>query len=163
KNLISSHTRLIVITSPHNPSGVVVEQAAFNEIAELSASIGASVLVDEVYRDILFEDAPPSACHLGPQFIATNSLTKSYALSGLRCGWILCEPGLAEKMRRLNDLFGAVGSMPSDALSLTAFRQLGSLLSRTRSLIEPSGKLVHKFLLEHDDWLECVLPPRSMI
>ncbi len=161
--LISRRTRLVVLTSPHNPSGVAVEPSALEQISELAASAGARVLVDEVYRDILFEDAPPSAVHLGPHFIATSSLTKSYGLSGLRCGWILCDPELAERMRRMNDLFGAVGSVPSDTLSVAAFRQLDLLLARTRSLIEPNTKLVHQFLREHEDMLECVVPPRSMI
>ncbi|MGH9842274.1 MAG: aminotransferase class I/II-fold pyridoxal phosphate-dependent enzyme [Blastocatellia bacterium] len=163
KRLVSPHTRLIVLTSPHNPSGVAVEPSALEQIAELAASAGARVLVDEVYRDILFEDAPPSTVHLGPHFIATSSLTKSYGLNGLRCGWILCDPEMAERMRRMNDLFGSVGSVPSDTLSVAAFRQLDRLLARTRSLIEPNTTLVHRFLGEHEDLLDCVVPPRSTI
>lgn len=163
KRLITPRTRLIVITSPHNPSGVAVDQTTIRQIGELALEAGARVLVDEVYRDILFEDAPPVAATLGPQFITTSSLTKSYGLSGLRCGWILCEPKLAERMRRLDDLFGAVGSMPSDTLSVAAFRNLSLLEARTRAMIEPSTELVHQFLRENEDVLECVVPPRSMI
>jgi aspartate/methionine/tyrosine aminotransferase len=161
--LITPRTRLIVITSPHNPSGITVDQATLGRIGELARDVGARVLVDEVYRDILFEDAPPVAASLGSQFITTGSLTKSYGLNGLRCGWILCEPELAERMRRLNDLFGVVGSMPSDALSVVAFRNLHLLEARTRAMIEPNTALVHEFLREHEDVLDCVVPPRSMI
>lgn len=162
QTLITPRTRLIVITSPHNPSGVAVERGTFKQIGELAAAVGARVLVDEVYRDILFEDAAPVVAKLGEQFITTSSLTKSYGLSGLRCGWILCAPELAEKMRRLNDLFGAVGSVPSDTLSVAAFRQLEKLEARTRAMMEPNTKLVHRFLREHEDLLDCVLPKRSM-
>ncbi|MGH9832906.1 MAG: aminotransferase class I/II-fold pyridoxal phosphate-dependent enzyme, partial [Blastocatellia bacterium] len=163
KRLVTPRTRLIVITSPHNPSGVAVDQAALKQIGELAREAGALALVDEVYRDILFEDALPVAARLGSQFITTSSLTKSYGLNGLRCGWILCEPELAERMRRLNDLFGSVGSMPSDALSVAAFRHLDKLEARTRAMIEPNAELVHRFLREHEDVLDCVVPPRSMI
>jgi len=163
KRLVTPRTKLIVVTSPHNPSGVMVDQATLKPIGELARDVGARVLVDEVYRDILFEDAPPVAASLGPQFITTSSLTKSYGLNGLRCGWILCEPELAERMRRLNDLFGAVGSMPSDALSVVAFRNLPLLEARTRSMIEPNMELIRRFLREHEDTLDCVVPPRSMI
>jgi len=163
RGLITPRTRLIVVTSPHNPSGVTVDQATLRRIGELAGAAGARVLVDEVYRDILFEDAPPVAASLGSQFITTSSLTKSYGLSGLRCGWILCEPELAGRMRRLNDLFGVVGSMPGDALSVTAFRNLSLLEARTRALIEPNTALVHEFLRGHEDLLDCVVPPRSMI
>lgn len=162
RQLLTPRTRLIVITSPHNPSGVAVERATLRAIGELAAAAGARVLVDEVYRDILFEDAEPVLASLGPQFITTSSLTKSYGLSGLRCGWILCEPALAERMRRLNDIFGSVGSMPSDALAVAAFRQLPLLEARTRSLMEPNQKLVREFLAAHTDQLECVIPAHSM-
>ncbi|MDX2040023.1 MAG: pyridoxal phosphate-dependent aminotransferase [Acidobacteriota bacterium] len=163
RRLTTSKTKLIVITSPHNPSGVAVSNEAMKQIGQLANSVGARVLVDEVYRDILFEDAEACVATLGDQFLTTSSLTKSYGLSGLRCGWILCEPELAEKMRRMNDLFGAVGSVPSDTLSVAAFRQLDRLVARTRAMIEPSIKMVHSFLREHEDLLECVVPQRSMI
>lgn len=162
KRLLTPRTRLLALTSPHNPSGVVVEQTTLEQLGELAATVGARVLVDEVYRDILFEHAPPVAARQGGQFITTNSLTKSYGLSGLRCGWILCAPELAEKMRRLNDLFGAVGSMPSDALSVAAFRHLPLLEARTRSLLEPNQELVREFLQAHTDELDCVVPAASM-
>jgi len=159
---ISRRTKLLVLTSPHNPSGVVAEPAVLSEVADLAAGVGARVLLDEVYRDILFEDAPPSGLHLGPQFIATNSLTKSYGLSGLRGGWALCDAELAERMRRMNDLMGAVGPMPTEALSLQAFRNLSHLESRSRALIEPNARLVHDFLRSHAAAIECVIPPRSL-
>lgn len=163
QRLISPRTKLIVITSPHNPSGVAINNFALKQIGELAEAAGARVLVDEVYRDILFEEAEACAATLSDQFLTTSSLTKSYGLSGLRCGWILCAPELAERMRRLNDLFGAVGSVPSDILSVAAFRQLDRLEARTRAMIESNTKLVHGFLREHQDLLECVVPSRSMI
>lgn len=160
--LLTARTRLIVLTSPHNPSGEAVRPQILREIGEMAERVGALVLVDEVYRDILFEDAPPSAVHLAPNFIATSSLTKSYGLSGLRCGWILCAPALAERMRRLNDLFGAVGSMPSDRLALAAFRQLSRLEARTRAIIEPNQRLIRDFVVAHAAQIECHVPARSM-
>lgn len=163
KSAISSRTKLIVLSNPHNPSGINLNAETLSQIGDLAASVGAFVLVDEVYRDILFEDAEPVAAHLGDHFITTSSLTKAYGLSGLRCGWILCEPALAQRMIRMNDLFGAVGSMPSDALALAAFRQLDLLLERTRGIIEPNQFLIRNFLAAHIEFLEYVLPKHSMI
>jgi len=160
--LLSPRTKLIVLTSPHNPSGVVVEPQALAALAGLAEEAGAVLLVDEVYRDILFEEAPPTAVHLGPACVATSSLTKSYGLSGLRCGWILCRPGWAERMRRLNDLMGVTGPFPTEMLGRSAFQDLARLEARTRGLIEPNERLVHRFLGEQADFLDCVVPPRSM-
>jgi aspartate/methionine/tyrosine aminotransferase len=163
KTLISARTKLIVLTNPHNPTGVTLNAETLTQVGDLAAAVGASVLVDEVYRDILFEDAEPVAVHLGDQFLTTSSLTKAYGLSGLRCGWILCEPQLAERMWQMNDLFGSYGSMPSESLALAAFRQLDQLLERTRAIIEPNQFLVRNFLAAHEDFLDCVVPKHSMI
>ncbi len=162
KSLISPRTKLLVFSNPHNPSGVNIAAKVLAQVGELAASVGAYVLVDEVYRDILFAEAAPVVAHLGKHFITTSSLTKAYGLSGLRCGWILCEPKLAERMRRMNDLFGAVGSMPSDKLALAAFKQLDQLLARTRAIMEPNQQLVRTFLQAHEEYLDCVVPNHSM-
>jgi aspartate/methionine/tyrosine aminotransferase len=163
RGLASRKTRLIALTSPHNPSGVAADRETLLKVGEIAEACGAKVLVDEVYRDILFEEAPPSAARLGPAFLATSSLTKSYGLSGLRCGWVLCEAGLAERMRRLNDLMGVAGPMPSEAISTVAFGCLPRLEARTRTLIEPNQRLVRSFLRDHADLLDCVVPSRSMM
>jgi aspartate/methionine/tyrosine aminotransferase len=161
---ISDKVRLVVITNPHNPSGVALspeEIAAAGSIAGMAGR--AYVLVDEVYRDILDEDAPPSHVHLGPRFLATSSLTKCYGLSGLRCGWVLAQPDVADRLRRIRDCLGAVGSMPSDGLALAALRRLPRLAERTRSILDPNQELIREFLAEHAEELDCVLPPRTMM
>lgn len=162
RELVTVRTRLIVLTSPHNPSAVSAEHGALVEVGNLAAAVGARVLVDEAYRDIL-EPAPAIAASLGPQFISTSSLTKAHGLSGLRCGWVIAEPALIERMRRLNDLFGAVGPISSEHLALVAFRNLEALERRAREILEPNIALVHEFLEEHREYLDCVVPPRSIM
>ena len=154
--------RLVVITNPHNPTGVLLPPEEMAEVGRIAERSGALVLVDEVYRDVWFEDAPPSHVHLGPHFIATSSLTKSYGLSGLRCGWILASPDLADRMRRAKDFMEAADSVPGETMGAAAFRQLPRLAGRSRSILDPNLRQVHAFLAEHSDWLECVIPPRSM-
>lgn len=163
RGLISERTRLVIITRPHNPSGVVVSEESLVEIGRAAAENGAYVLVDEVYRDILFEDAPVVSARLGPQFVTTASLTKSYGLSGLRCGWIICAPELAERMRRMNDLIMGMGAMPAEAIAAAAFRSIEKLERRAREIVEPNMALTRDFLHEHRDLLDCVIPERSMI
>jgi len=161
---LNEKVKLVVLTSPHNPSGVLIDPEEVQEVGRLAAAWGALVLVDEVYRDVWFDEAPPSHVHLGPNFLATNSLTKSYGLSGLRCGWVLCPTvEIADRLRRVNDFMGAVGSMPSDSLALAAVRQIPRLAARSREILDPNIELVHAFLAEHADNLECVVPRRSMM
>lgn len=148
---LSPQTRLIVLTNFHNPSGVLTDNDTLERVGELARKIGAYVLVDEVYLEVMFEKAPPSSIHLGKEFVVTSSLTKAYGLSGLRCGWILADAELARKMRRLNDIFGAVSPFPADFLSLVALENLGKISARAKNLLEPNGVLLQEFLDSRKD------------
>jgi hypothetical protein len=159
---VTDQTRLLVLANPHNPSGVLLPPEEVAEVARIAGEAGAYVLIDEVYRDIWFEDAPPSHVHLGPNVLATSSLTKSYGLSGLRCGWILCAPDFARRLWLTRDAMQAVDSVPSDTLAMAAFRQLPRLAARSRSILEPNIAQVRSFLAEHEEWLEYILPRSSM-
>jgi aspartate/methionine/tyrosine aminotransferase len=161
--LLADKVRLVVLTNPHNPSGVMLPPSEVGELCRMAETAGAWVLVDEVYRDLWFESAPPSHVHIGPNVLATGSLTKTYGLSGLRCGWILCgEPRIASRLRRTFDLMDAGGSVPSATLALAALRQLPRLIARSRAILDPNIEQVHAFLAEHAEWLDCVVPERSM-
>ena len=163
RSLLSERVRLVVITNPHNPSGVLADQAEVAEVGRRAVEVGAHVLVDEVYRDAWFDEAPPSHVHLGPRFLATSSLTKTYGLSGLRCGWILCAPELADRIRRVRDFMEAVGSVAADALAAAAFRQIDRLETRSRAILDPNLRLVRTFLEENAEWLDGVLPRHTVI
>src|SRR5712671_5986105 len=148
---ISPRTRLIVLTNLHNPSSTPVTEETLRQIGELARGVGARVLVDEVYLEAMFEAAPPSSVHLGPQFIATSSLTKGYGLSGLRCGWILAEPDLAQQMRLLHDVFGAVGPQPSERLSVVALAKLPKFVARAKNILETNRTVLSDFLDTRED------------
>ena len=77
------------MTNLHNPTSVLTPDSVLREIGDIARSVGALVLVDEVYLDAVYEDTPRTSFHLGPEFVVTSSLTKVYGVSGLRCGWIL--------------------------------------------------------------------------
>ena len=148
---ITSRTRLIVLTNLHNPSSVLVDDETLRQIGELARTVGARVLVDEVYLEAMFEAAPRSSVHLGPEFIATSSLTKGYGLSGLRCGWILAEPELAQQMRLLNDLFGAVGPQPAERLSVVALAKLPEFITRAKTILESNRAVLSEFFDSRED------------
>lgn len=153
---VSSRTRLIVLTNLHNPTGALTNDETLRRIGEIARRVGARVLVDEVYLDARFERAPRSAFHLGEEFVTTNSLTKVYGLSGLRCGWILAEPELAEKFWRLRDLFDVIPAHLAERLSCIALENLPRVGARARLLLETNGRLLNAFFNSRDDleWIE---------
>jgi len=148
RRCVTPKTRLIVITNLHNPTSALTPESVLREIGDIARNIAALVLVDEVYLDAVYEDTPRTSFHLGPEFVVTSSLTKAYGVSGLRCGWILAQPDLAWKMRRLNDLYSATPVHPGELLSVAAFKYMGLLRERARRIVEADRKLLRDFLAQ---------------
>lgn len=146
KKQITGKTRLIVITNLHNPSSCLTDETTLRAVGEIAANAGARVLVDEVYLELLFERPQRSAFHLGEQFLITNSLTKAYGLSGLRCGWILCEPKLADRIWKLNDLFSATPPYPPELMAVAAFDNLQRITARAADLLQANRNALREFL-----------------
>jgi aspartate/methionine/tyrosine aminotransferase len=150
---ISPRTRLIVITNLHNPSGVRTADAKLKIVGEIARSLGAHVLVDEVYLEASFDAPWQTAFKLGPNFVATSSLTKAYGLGGLRCGWIFAAKQLADRMWRVNDLFCVNGAVPAEALSVLALKRLPELSARSKRLLDANRAVLKKFLDSRPDLL----------
>ena len=148
---VTARTRLIVLTSPHNPSGALVSGEALEVIGGAADRVGALVMVDEVYLDGVYTDRPRPAATMGDVFLSINSLTKSYGLSGLRAGWILASPVIASRIRRVRDVMEGTGSIPSDLLACHAFRHLDALEARARSILVPNLERLARFMDERDD------------
>ena len=148
---MTSRTRLIALTNLHNPSSVQIHEGTLRKIGAVAREAGARVLVDEVYLEAMFEAAPRSAVHLGPEFIATSSLTKAYGLSGLRWGWILATPDVARQMRLLHDVFGAVGPQPSERLSVVALNNLPKIIARAKGILKTNRAVLAEFLESREE------------
>jgi aspartate/methionine/tyrosine aminotransferase len=145
RRAITPKAKLIVITNLHNPTSVLPPESTLREVGDIARSIGARVLVDEVYLDAVYENTPRTSFHLGKEFVVTSSLTKVYGLSGLRCGWILAQPDQARAMYRLNDLFGAVPPHPAELLSVIAFQNLHKIRNRARTIVEADRAVLANF------------------
>jgi aspartate/methionine/tyrosine aminotransferase len=147
RDAMSDRIKVIVLTNLHNPSGALASDEELRAIGQL----GPRILIDEVYLD-----ASPqrSAVHLGPEFLVTNSLTKVYGISGLRCGWILAEPDLAERMWRLNDLFGVNQAHQAERLGCIALDHIDRVIGAAPAMLDRNRKLFNDFLLTRDD-IDC--------
>jgi aspartate/methionine/tyrosine aminotransferase len=154
---VKPSTRLIVLTNLHNPTGVLTGTDALKRVGEIARSVNARVLVDEVYIETLFEPHPRTAFRLGREFVITSSLTKTFGLSGLRCGWIFAEPDLARRMWLLNDVFASTPVHTGERLSVLAFQQLQKLAHDAKQLLDRNRQLLNAFLDSRDD-LEAIRP-----
>jgi aspartate/methionine/tyrosine aminotransferase len=162
RQALTPRTKLIIVTSPHNPSGLPMDRATLQALDRISADTGVQVLVDEAYLDIarLLQPDPerfPRAAAVSPRLISTSSLTKSYGLNGLRCGWAVVPPGMAQRLRRTRDVVDGVGSAPADRLAALAFTQLSKLGDRAKRHVARNQALVRDFLA-NEPRLELVTP-----
>jgi aspartate/methionine/tyrosine aminotransferase len=153
---LTPRTRLVVLTSPHNPSGVALDDGSLGAVARLAEERGVHVLVDEVYLDTL-SPRPESAANRSDWFISTSSLTKSYGLAGLRAGWVLAAPEVAEAVRRVRGTVEAIGAFPGEALAYVAFQNIESLAARARAILQPGLDKLAAFVESRDE-LEWVRP-----
>ena len=153
---LTPDTRAIVLTNLHNPSGAYAHPEALTAVGELARSVGAKVIVDEVYLDALEGvDRSPAATR-DDVFISTNSLTKSYGLAGLRVGWMLADPDTTERALRVRDVVDAVGSIPSETLGVLAFERLDALLARARAILGSGAAVFRDFVASRPEleWAE---------
>ncbi len=152
---VTDRTRLVILSSPHNPSGVAASTDALRRLAEIAEKAGFHVLIDEVYADTMDGAPRPPAATLSPAFISTNSLTKAYGLSPLRCGWSIADPDVTEEIRRARDVVDGLGSMPAERLSALAFAHLPVLARRSREILT-LGRLLWEAFLERRPEVLCV-------
>jgi len=130
--------KAIVLTNPHDPTGVYTSKAELMEIGALADAVGAKVIVDEVYLDALGGVDTTPAASLGDTFISLNSLTKSYGLAGLRLGWMIADVATTERARGVRDLVEGPGPVPVERMGVVALGQMDRLLERARAILGPN-------------------------
>ncbi|HUM01140.1 MAG TPA: pyridoxal phosphate-dependent aminotransferase, partial [Thermoanaerobaculia bacterium] len=149
EKILTPSTRLIIVSNPHNPSGVLASDAEMEALARLSSRTGVPLLVDEVYLETVLDRRLAPAAVASPSIVSSNSLTKAYGLSTLRCGWTLASPEITRKIRRARDIVDVSGAVPAERLSLVALDHMGALERRARRLIEANRALFEELLRRH--------------
>jgi hypothetical protein len=154
---LTPRTRLIIVTNPHNPTGVLSGTADLRALGALAERRGCYVLADEVYLDAVPGTAPAVAATLSPRIVTTASLTKAYGLAGVRCGWALADTVMSEEFRRARDLVDGTGSVLAERAAAIAFDGLPALAARARAILAPNFARFSAFMADQPA-LEWVVP-----
>ncbi len=148
RSQVTPRTRLIVLNVPNNPTGYVPDAATYRGVAEIAADCGATLLCDEVYR-FLEHDGPdrlPAGADLGPGGVSVGVMSKSFALAGLRIGWLAShDSSLLDRAARFKDYTTICASAPAEILSLIALRAREPVLARSRAIVEGNLALLDGF------------------
>ncbi len=149
--LLTSRTKVVLLTNLHNPSGVAMDAAALKEIAELAARVGAMVLVDEVYLDFDFSidaQAPyQPACRVAPNCISWSSTTKAFGYSSLRAGWIVsADPDAARAIRAASDYLHVYPPVATTHLGARVLRNAVSLQRKAQQVAAAGRRVMERWV-----------------
>lgn len=134
---VTDRTRLLLINTPHNPTGTVLTREELSAVAELAVERDLLVVTDEVYEHLVFDEAEhlPLATFPGmrERTVTIGSAGKTFSFTGWKVGWITAAPGLVSAVRSAKQFLTYVSSGPfqyavAEALALpdsyfTAFRE----------------------------------------
>lgn len=127
--LLRPNTRLVSLTTPHNPTGTILPTRELTRVADLCRAQGVRLLVDETYRDLTPGGAPPLATRLGDHVISVASLSKAYGLPGLRLGWLVTtDPALAERFLAAKEQIVIAGPVLDEEIAWRVYSRRGDLL-----------------------------------
>lgn len=160
---LQPNTRVISITTPHNPTGVVLPSEDLGRLAELAARRGCRLVVDETYRDLCYGDLPPLAACLGPQVISVSSLSKAYGIPGIRLGWIVTsEPALQELFLAAKEQITICGSVIHEWIGEEVLKRRQEILRTTLAEMRARLDLVSHWMAA-EPLLEWVPPSGGVI
>lgn len=160
---LTPYTRLLVINFPHNPTGYLPSPAEFEAIVSFARAHGLYLFSDEMYRLLEYEPAArlPAACDVYEKGISLSGLSKSFALPGLRIGWLVSqEAELVERWLAFKDYTTICSSAPSEVLGIIALQNQETILQRNLSIIRQNITLAEQFFARHPEQFAW-LPPRA--
>jgi aspartate/methionine/tyrosine aminotransferase len=155
---VSQSTRLVLVNTPHNPTGSVMETVELRRLAGSLSERGIALLVDEVYHPLYFGTEVPSAAKV-PNTIVVSDLSKAFSLSGLRLGWIIDrDPKRREQLIDLRSYFTICSSPLTEAIAAHALAHAGAVLARLREVAQANLALLKQFMERHRGTLGWIPP-----
>jgi aspartate/methionine/tyrosine aminotransferase len=124
RNAFNTHTRLILINTPHNPTGRAFSQGELNEIAKLCCEFGVIAVTDEIYEHVLYDGhthiSMGSLEGMDDRTVTISGLGKSYAVTGWRVGWTVAQPPITRLIRKVHDYLTICAPSPFQAAGSVA-------------------------------------------
>ena len=156
----------ILITNPNNPTGVALTSTEMDDIVTLADRHGAWILSDEVYRGAeVGSDPVPTFWGRYDRVLVTNSLSKAYALPGVRLGWVVGPDDVVERLWARSDYTTIAPPSVSDALATIALSPdvRPKILERTRAIIRRNLVLLTDWVESHNGQFSFTPPDAGAI
>jgi aspartate/methionine/tyrosine aminotransferase len=167
KSLIKPHTKLVSLTYPHNPTGVMISENKLHEIISIVENSNAYLLIDETYRDMTFGGSLPIGASISSSVISVSSMSKSYGLPGIRIGWLQCQDKkLMETFLAAKEQICITNSVIDEEIAYQFLIKKNEYLSSIRNTISENFIILKAFMKSQSylEWVEpqggCVCFPR---
>jgi len=159
-------TRVVIVNSPHNPTGYRMALDDWQELSRLSEQHGFVIFSDEVYRHLDYMPGAglPAMCEINPRAVSLNVMSKSFGLAGLRIGWIATQNReLYKAVAALKDYTTICNSAPSEFLAGIALRHRERIIARNLAIIRSNLVYLDDFFALNCAWLEWQRPTAGPI
>jgi aspartate/methionine/tyrosine aminotransferase len=159
--MIKNKTRLIIINFPHNPTGQTLAKEELIQIINLATEKNIPVFSDEMYRLLEYNslDRLPSVCDLYQNSISLFGLSKSFALPGLRLGWLTSKnKDYIQKIISFKDYTTICPPAPSEILAIIALQNKERILTRNLQIIKENLKIFDEFALRNHHFINFQKP-----
>ena len=160
--LADERTKLILVNTPHNPSGAAVGEDAILELDAFAERRGIHLVVDEVYHPIYHGEPRRSAGEYSRATVL-GDFSKSFSMPGLRIGWLLERN--ADRRRRLMNAHGwftVSTNTLGELLAEAAAHHRETIFGRARAVSGANLRLLEAWARRHEDRLEWLRPVGSM-
>jgi aspartate/methionine/tyrosine aminotransferase len=169
RKMVNKRTRMIIINSPHNPTGHLFNKKEYDEIIQLARENNCIVFSDEMYRMLEYqnEDQLPIGSDVYEKCISLSGMSKAYGLGGIRIGWLsVREKEALDRIMRFKDYTTISSSALSEYVATVAVRKRAIILSRNLGIIRNNLKLLDTFFQKHKDkfvWLRPKAGPIAFV
>ena len=163
---LTARTRMLVINFPHNPTGYTLSRGELDSVMGLARKHGLHLFSDEMYRLLEYDPATqlPPICDLYEKGISLSGLSKSFALPGLRIGWLATqESALVERWLAFKDYTTICNSAPGEILGMIALQNKEQIVSRNLAIIRENLKSAERFFGEHTDKFSWINPKAGSV
>ncbi len=162
KKLADSNTSLILINSPHNPTGATLSDEEFEALHAFTAERGIQLVSDEVYHPIYHGRQMKSAARLAHATVIAD-MSKAFSIAGVRTGWMI-EHDAQRRQQYWNAraYFSICNSTTGEILSEIAIRKRDVVLGKTQEAATRNLKLLDRFMADHRDVLGWIPPQAGM-
>lgn len=154
QSLVTDRTKIISLTTPHNPTGKIISQKQILEVVQIAKRVGAKVLVDETYRDMSYESLEPLAATLSSEVISVSSLSKTYGLPGIRMGWVVCQdPKLMQTLLAAKEQMFICNSIVDETIALKYLKDRTRRLNQVMTDIRRRFEITKSWMSSQDDFI----------